>query len=192
MRHACPKCKTAELRSPIEADGNACATEEVTILRCERCRGTWLSQDMIACVAQSDDRPTLNDAQELLNAEGADKRTGLCPMGHGILIRARVQLDAPFFLERCAKCGGIWFDAGEWRRLASSHLLRHLQEFWTPTWRRERRENALRDAYLADLRADLGTVLFDKLMGLTEALRDHPHRERALIYLRRELSETDD
>lgn len=61
-----------------------------------------------------------------------DARTGLCPLGHGILIRARANTEPTFYLERCPHCHGIWFDNGEWNVLAEGHLLEHLEDLWDP------------------------------------------------------------
>ncbi|MFL5359808.1 MAG: zf-TFIIB domain-containing protein, partial [Myxococcales bacterium] len=44
----------------------------------------------------------------------ADARSGVCPLCRGVLVRARVEGDHPFHLDRCPICAGIWFDSGEW------------------------------------------------------------------------------
>ncbi len=192
MAASCPKCKSSELVPALSE--NSCSLEPNaggSVLCCEECNGMWLSHSLVECVVDSGADLGLDDADDTSAEDSVDKRTGLCPLGHGILIRARVHLEDPFFLERCPHCGGIWFDSGEWRQLASSHLLRHLQDFWTPTWRRQRRESAIRDAYVTSLRVDLGDELYEALSKLADTLRRHPHRERALAFLQSAVVEDD-
>jgi Zn-finger nucleic acid-binding protein len=97
--------------------------------------------------------------------------------------RARVELDAPFYLERCVHCGGVWFDAGEWQRLATSHLLSSLLEFWTPAWRWRSQQEKARKAARERLSTRLGPELFEKLQALAAALNTHPARDEALAFL---------
>lgn len=192
MSASCPKCKSSALVSALAE--NACEFEpgaEGSLLRCEECNGMWLSHSLVACAVDSGADLGLEDADESSAEDSVDQRTGLCPLGHGILIRARVHLEDSFFLERCPHCGGIWFDSGEWKQLASSHLLHHLQDFWTPTWRRQRRESALRFAYITSLKADLGQELYESVTRLAKELKDHPQRQRVLAFLQSEIVEED-
>jgi Zn-finger nucleic acid-binding protein len=99
------------------------------------------------------------------------------------MARARVELDTPFFLERCLSCGGVWFDAGEWSRLATSQLLRSLLDFWTPAWRWRAQKQQAHRAELERLQARLGPPLFQQVQALAEALQGHPAREEALAFL---------
>jgi Zn-finger nucleic acid-binding protein len=119
-------------------------------------------------------------------ASNADRRTGPCPFGHGLMGRARVELDTPFYLERCVHCGGVWFDAGEWQRLATSHLLGSLLEFWTPAWRWRSQQETARKAERDRLAMRLGPKLFEKLQALATTLNNHPARDEALAFLHSE------
>ncbi len=55
-----------------------------------------------------------------------DDKTGLCPEGHGIMVRAKIDVEDPFYLEKCTHCGGIWFDSGEWQQIAQHQLIESL------------------------------------------------------------------
>lgn len=171
----CPKCRTTTLVSP--------SARASRLLRCPSCRGHWLPTDEARVEAvydlmESDDtiRPGLP----------TDEKTGLCPSGHGILIRAKVDLDEPFFLERCADCGGIWFDKGEWNKLARSHLLTNLSELWNPARRWRVHKEKAEAAYFELLRLELGDAVFDGIETLAQQLRDEPEQKRlaALAFLR--------
>ena len=178
----CPKCRDIEL---------ARAPKGIRALRCPHCKGTWLPRDE----AKLEVVGALLDGESTIRAEfDPDQRTGLCPMGHGILIRAKVELEDPFHLERCVECHGIWFDPGEWHILASSHLLEHLDQLWDPAWRHAlRRERAAAEEREA-LAVDLGRPTFELLGTLANALRERSPRLKsaALAWLAEELAEDDE
>ncbi len=87
------------------------------------------------------------DAPPKADAE-VDAVTGLCPEGHGLMTRARVVTDDTFFLDRCIGCGGIWFDRGEWEKVASAHLVEEIAAFWTKAWQSRQRETSRQKEYL--------------------------------------------
>lgn len=170
----CPKCRDIELSNP---GGRA-----LRLLRCSRCRGTWMPKDEARLEAVG----SLLSADSTIGpTDTSDGRTGLCPEGHGILIRARVDADPEFFLERCAVCHGIWFDKGEWNALAQSHLLEHLDELWDPAFRYRVRTAGDVQAR-SQLEVELGPKVFEGLEILATSLRDLSPRQRneALAYLR--------
>ncbi|MCC6876025.1 MAG: zf-TFIIB domain-containing protein, partial [Sandaracinaceae bacterium] len=152
-------------------------------LGCARCGGLWARDGAIDKLAPAEPAATAARAPN-------DERTGLCPDGHGILLRARVeqQDEPPFYLERCAHCHGVWFDAGEWARVASSELRTHLDDLWDPVARLEALR-AKREARLTgDLRARLGDALHDQLVAVVEALASHPDRAMALAFVEQRLA----
>ena len=108
------------------------------------------------------------------HALGEDKRTGRCPDGHGLLRRARVTFHTPYFLERCARCGGVWFDAGEWSRAAADGLLANLSEVWSPAWRKQLSDQQSQQALELDLRSKLGSELFELLHAVAKSINRRP------------------
>jgi Zn-finger nucleic acid-binding protein len=162
----------------------------VTSLSCPQCKGMWLSRteaERLASQSSTSLEAFAEQATMPALAANADRRTGPCPLCHGLMGRARVDLDAPFYLERCVHCGGVWFDAGEWQRLATSHLLGSLLELWTPAWRWRSQQEKARKASRERLSTRLGPELFAKLEAMATALNNHPARDEALAFL---LSET--
>ena len=78
----CPKCETSSLRRP---QGDA-----TSVWRCYQCHGMWLSSAEAETLIEEG---TLLDPQSLLPQKApADHKAALCPMGHGFLTRARVEL----------------------------------------------------------------------------------------------------
>lgn len=120
-----------------------------------------------------------------------DARTGLCPNGHGILIRAKVDLEEPFYLERCGECAGIWFDRGEWNKLARSHLLSNLNDLWNPAWRWRAQKERTETAFRRKLEGEVGERAFRMLEEVARELQEKPERVKlaALAYLREALDD---
>lgn len=170
----CPKCRTTTLVAP---DPRASR-----LLRCPDCKGTWLPKDEARLEAVAS---LLATDSTIRPGEAGDSRTGLCPNGHGILIRARVELADPFFLERCPECHGIWFDKGEWNVLAAGHLLSDLEHLWDPSWRAKMKLRRAEPGYVDGLEQALGRPLYASIEVLATALKGLPHplRQEALAHL---------
>jgi Zn-finger nucleic acid-binding protein len=177
MNERCPKCGASALN----------ALEHTIVLRCDKCSGFWVpplalnEPGIVELLKERDLRPTQPLEQ--------DHRTGPCPEGHGLLRRARVTNEDPFFLERCARCGGVWFDPGEWSRLADAKLLADVTNLWSPAWREHLSEEQNRASLAADLRQKLGHETFEQLEKLADSLSEQSLGALALAYLRERLRE---
>lgn len=179
---ACPKCKAPTLNFLAMADLRRKLPGRPQ--RCSNCQGLWLKDhsEASALVELVEDGPLDSDEQGL----GADARGGLCPEGHGILIRARVDGEETFFLDRCSACGGIWFDAGELARIAERHLVDSLEMLWTSAWQRRQRQEQSREFYLSALENEVGSDLFCRLVEVAALIRTSAHRQQILAFLRQE------
>jgi len=177
MTDRCPKCGAGALAT----------LEGSSVLCCRKCSGFWVPAPAFTepltheLLGQRDLHPDHPLEQ--------DHRTGVCPEGHGLLRRARVSNDDPYFLERCARCGGVWFDPGEWSRLAAAGLLGDVSStsLWSPAWREHLSEEQNRASLRADLRAKLGAETFELLETLVDKLREQELSGLALAYLQQRL-----
>ncbi len=172
----CPKCQTESLTwAPTLPDAGSPRV-------CTMCRGLWVEQSLYLhpeARAVAEERPAGRRV-----AGDPDLKAGLCPHDHGLLARTRVGLEPPFYLDRCARCGGIWFDSGEWDRLAHTPLLDCLPQLWTRSWRRRQRAAEARADHLAWARRRFGAELLAELQGLARRLEGDAARSEALAFLR--------
>jgi Zn-finger nucleic acid-binding protein len=169
MRLQCPKCEHQALDERRAGAGS-----------CPACGGMWVPLYEVPRlledgVATSGDAPAATDAA-----------TGMCPARHGIMSRARVETATPFTLERCSSCFGVWFDRGEWQRLADAHLVDDLPHFWSREWQAQQRRVHSRNAHLESAKEDFGGELYAQLVQLAETLRGDKRRSEALAFLREE------
>ncbi len=182
----CPKCASQIL---VPVDGLR-ASSGAAALQCPSCKGLWVPPEVVA-LAQSAALLSQRDAKPSA-ASPETQRTGQCPEGHGLLRRARVTLHDPYYLERCARCGGVWFDAGEWLRTVEGELLANLSEVWSPAWRKHLSEQQFHESLEGDLKTKLGAELLDLLHVLATRLESHPHRGVAMAYLSERLKHPDE
>lgn len=169
----CPKCKTSELNK------NAFNSPYF----CKSCGGMWYADDSTADfgdikVQHIDDKDASKDH---------DHKTGMCPSGHGIMIRAKVDIDEPFYLEKCSACGGIWFDKGEWLRIAENNLADNLSMIWSKSWQRQQSIEKNRESFLQTNKTLLGESIFNTIIELSEKLKNHSEKDRAVALLRHEI-----
>ena len=177
MSEACPKCEAGAL---VQFEATA-------VLRCSKCSGFWVRPEAL-------DAPNVVELLKQRDLQLAhpleqDHRTGLCPDGHGLMRRARATNEDPYFLERCSRCGGVWFDPGEWSRLAEAGLLTDVTTLWSPAWRERLSDEQNRASLEADLRHKLGNETFELLENLADSLSQQKLGALALAYLRERLRE---
>jgi len=118
----------------------------------------------------------------------ADKQAGSCPMGHGLMVRAKTFVDGGFYLERCPTCFGIWFDRGEWQRVLQHGLADGLHEIWSSSWQTEQIRLQQERNYSQQLTMKLGDLV-SEIDQLTQKLEQHPQRSLAIGYLMQRLRE---
>lgn len=182
----CPKCSASEIVSTMATELGVGRDEMPSL--CAGCGGMWIPGHtaLRAIFDQTTWRPSvaLTTAPDVAH----ERKTGNCPRGHGLLMRAKVYEEEPYYLEKCPKCGGYWFDHGEWDRLLGSRDRVHLQEFWCDAWQvrkqREQREQLAERALIERL----GEGLFLEIKALSAKLRDHPHKDQALALLREQMN----
>ena len=172
--NACPKCRNIALRLPVNTG--------TPVRRCYDCGGMWLSADEADQLLEEGE---ILDPESMLPgmADHLDGISGLCPDGHGILTRSRVYAGETFYIERCATCHGLWFDAGEWDKLAANQRLQDLHALWDPEHQKRMRAEEAERLHLEKLCAMLGDHLVDDIEALAAKLRRHDHRGTAVAFL---------
>lgn len=188
MTADCPKCRKHSLRSYKERQVDSTHVTRPPPLRCEICRGVWLPVRELERWKKVKTELETQIPRSVAIQE-ADKRTGLCPMKHGLLERgAPVETRGETFrLERCPHCGGMWFDPGEWNRLVRGELLESLEKFWDPLYRRQRRKQEALESREDLLRRMLGPETYEKMDDLIDILTDHPMRSVAIAHMAEKL-----
>lgn len=148
---------------------------------CSACHGIWVLglEDGIDEITI---RPDAFRTVPPHNRE-TDSRAGLCPYGHGILRRAQTHLEPPFYLERCSFCSGIWFDEGEWERVATQGLLESLFEIWIPAWQLRKQEVERQRRLIEEAREKLGPEIVSSISALGRTLHGHPWSSQAVALL---------
>ena len=171
----CPKCDDARLQRT-----NAAFT-------CPSCHGVWLRKDDDVAPPIANDTEAGETSNEAKSAtSNADSRTGPCPEGHGIMLRARAGEPLDFSIERCPHCRGIWLDEGEWERIVRHEL--DLHSLFDPKMRAKRRAEAVQSRVDDALRDELGDAEFARLRACVETLREHPAKAQALAWITAQLN----
>src|SRR5262249_10072193 len=88
----------------------------------------------------------------------------LCPECGRIMTRVRIELDSPFFLDRCGNCGATWFDPMKWEVLKSRGLHVEIHQINTPTWQAKIRRSEVARSNERMLRGRIGDADFDEML----------------------------
>lgn len=180
----CPKERKITL-----TDGTL--TEALAVKQCPDCQGTWiLAENYKAWQAERSCPKTLADLiPKTLDVEFVqsplDTKAALCPDCGSYLARAKVGMKAPFYVERCLSCGGIWCDRGEWEALETMGLHLAIEQLFASEWQilsREREHLAMEKQATIDR---LGVELAHRVFELAEVLEKHPSGDFGVAYLMR-------
>lgn len=147
---------------------------------CDACGGAvielddyrrWLSQEPAA--------------DEATTAEVHDHAAARpCPHCSRLMQRLRVGADPDFRVDRCAACGLLWLDRGEWDALRAAGLARGLTQLLADAGQREIQEREHRRRREAALRDKHGDACIDELARIRQWLTLQAGREELLVLLR--------
>jgi Zn-finger nucleic acid-binding protein len=166
-------------------------SQKLAVQHCPGCQGNWIPAANYASwkdsQPESEDLTTLVDRALEMTCESAplDARAALCPECNCYLVRARISLKPPFYIERCPNCKGIWCDRGEWEALEQVGLHRVVDRLFVREWQTLVRE---REQLAQERRATvekLGAELADRIFELAEVLEKHPYGDFGVAYLMR-------
>ena len=169
----CPKCKETSLQKKGYGASYSCPS----------CNGRWVQTEKMRKLSVD----CLDEEACPPGNSSYDHKTGVCPAGHGIMLRGKVYGEEEFYLEKCVTCGGIWFDKGEWQQVAEANLFQDMQNFWSVSWQRKQQQIKNREAFLSLNKNLLGEELFLSVMELAGLLKNHPEKNRALALLQQEI-----
>lgn len=107
-----------------------------------------------------------------------------CPGCSRFMQRVRVGAAPDFRLDRCAACGLLWLDSGEWEALHSENLAHWLEEVLSQRWQRDLQAHEARLRREAVLREKHGAECMQELSRVHRWLGAQPHRDELLALLR--------
>ena len=98
----CPKCKEKTLSYFNTSEG-------VVVDFCEKCSGIWFDKNELAHYIELS-----MDIPEITQMKKSARKTDLkCPRCEGTLEELPFSTKTNILVDRCEKCGGIFFDSGE-------------------------------------------------------------------------------
>ncbi len=189
-RQATPIGNETTVKCPKEKDTYLESGELVAGLPscvCKSCGGTWLrSQHYEAWRATQSipaDMPDTSDQEIPCTPAPTDSRAGLCPECGSYLSRVKVGWQYPFYVERCAACGGIWCDRGEWDSLQAMNLHTAIPQLFSMQWQFTAREKQQMHSERQALSAKLGEPLAQEVISLADKLENSEYGDFAVAYL---------
>jgi Zn-finger nucleic acid-binding protein len=174
----CPVCLTEPLL-PGDPEAN------LRTLHCPQCSGQWLQsarywewreqhgENLPEIPASEAEAPPVEES-------GKGK---LCPECSAILVPYKVGHELGFSLDRCARCGGIWFEKNEWEALRVRNLHDDIHFIFSHAWQAAIAQREREQAREERLRRTFGEEDYAELVRVKAWLDAHPHSRAFYAFL---------
>ncbi len=168
--------------------------QKFAVKYCQECKGTWIpASEYEAWQTRQAYNPVVPDVvSKTLDVDFIqspfDTKAALCPECQRYLSRAKVNLNTPFYVERCMQCRGIWCDYGEWDILAKLGLHTTIEQLFTNEWQSRVRVQQHSEQERQALIEKLGSALAARVFDLAEVLEKHPNADFGVAYLMRRVA----
>lgn len=107
----CPKCSKTKL--------GKVKIEQLEVDHCDDCGGLWLDQSELARLLELK-AAQVRTLRRGPARTGANSLRGKCPRCGTGLLRVASASNRQVTVDKCADCGGVWLDGGEFDTLFSS------------------------------------------------------------------------
>ena len=107
----------------------------------------------------------------------------ICPECNRILMSSRVGHGLEFSLDRCAYCGGLWFDKNEWEALKQAGLHLDAHTIFTKVWQQEIKLEKIREDYERVYAQRFGRDDYAEIKRIRNWIQNHPEKEDFMRYL---------
>ena len=144
--------------------------------RCPQGHGVFLPSDLYFDWREGREPTGDLDLSAASGDVGDVKRAKLCPQDSRIMGRYRSAGDKGFWIDRCATCGGAWFDGSEWEATVAAGLHETLTHVFSDAWQREAEEATARAARRERLADAIGSDDLERTDAFREWVWSHPQR----------------
>jgi len=187
----CPKCKNVTLLDSV-------LDKDLAVHYCQNCKGTWIPSGEYEAWQERQPHKPANRAMVPTSISrrlkvdfvqsAFDTKAGLCPECKHYLSRAKVNLETPFYVERCMYCRGIWCDYGEWDILEKLGLNTTIERLFSHEWESQVRSYQYFEQERRATIEKLGNELAMRVFELAELLENHPNGDFGVAYLVRRVA----
>ncbi len=179
MTTTCPACKKETLAyHQLEANLGAS--------KCTKCAGIWINstqyEHWLNALSQRPSTPASADGGVRLSS-GERPKAKFCPQCKYILTKYKVGHGVDFSLNRCAHCGGMWFDQNEWEILASRNMHVNVHSIFSASWQQSVRSEEHQAAMTEIWRDLLGEADLAEIKRIKEWLQNHPQAPTLYAFL---------
>ena len=175
----CPCCQTSTLKR-VRLD------DYLSAHACETCEGQWISSyDYWHWLEWQPESREIRQCESvgLGDSVSDNRRASFCPECHHLMRRAKVGHGLSFYLDRCAHCGGNWFDKGEWETLKAHNMHDKVHLVFSEPWQAQIRQAEFNRVLEETYRSALGDEDYAQALKIRAWLEQHPHRDYILSVL---------
>ena len=126
------------------------------------------------------EKPPADDEPTAADDSGPGK---ICPECGHFLTRCRVGHGVDFHVDRCATCGGLWFDRNEWEILKARNLHDDVHFIFSAAWQHRLAEDEQRETYEHRVATLLGEADYGRVRDFKRWVAEHEKRSTVMAYL---------
>lgn len=173
----CPVCKI-----PLNSTDQL---EPQLIARvCKKCNGHWVnSYQYWKWRDKQKEDPHAIPPDENTVVVHDTKNAKICPECNRLLFNSQVGHGLDFSLDRCAYCGGLWFDNNEWEALKLAGLHRDAYTIFTKVWQQEIKRQEIKEDYERVYEQRFGMDDYAQIKRVRNWIQKHPQKENLMRFL---------
>ncbi|MEM7331360.1 MAG: zf-TFIIB domain-containing protein [Chloroflexota bacterium] len=172
----CPVCPSSPL-IPKKLEENLSAQT------CLNCQGDWIKAEDYWAWLEAHGNPSEQIASDAPLPIEAEANARLCPEDGRFLRRFQIFPNAPFYLERCSACLGVWFDANEWHALKQRELHDEVHLLFGKLWQEALLAHESRNRFEKMYLERYGAEDYGRVQEIRLWLDQHPKGTALLAYL---------
>ncbi len=172
----CPVCDSSPL-IPKKLEDN------LSSQTCLKCHGDWITAKDYWGWLEAHGNPSEQVASEAPLPIESEVKARICPEDGRILRRFQIFPNAPFYLERCSTCLGVWFDAKEWEALKERELHDEVHLLFGKLWQEARLSQEARERFENMYLDRFGDADYGRIQEIRQWLDQHSNGTALLAYL---------
>ena len=172
----CPNCQTGRMEfSELDRD--------LPTRCCNECDGHWVDAESYHnWLKRHGETLPERDVCGEQTVVTEEQQALLCPDCGVIMLKWQVGHGLSFRIDRCSRCGGLWFERDEWQALKEKNLHDEIHRVFSASWQSDERRSQMRNR-LETVYRERFAEDYDRVETFRQWLQQQEQVEQILAYI---------